>query len=430
MTIAQIPFSEKQKLSFKESKAKINIWQGAVRSGKTYISLWRFLKEIVDKKEEEGEFLMLARTYDSIKRNIVPVLHTIIGSDLQYFMGKREMYIWGRCIHLIGCDDERAESKLRGMTALGAYVDEASILPESVVKMLVSRCAMKDAKIFMTTNPDSPFHWLKKDFIDDNEDVKTWLFTLDDNPEVTQETKEYLKRQYRGLWYQRFILGNWLQASGAIYDFFDPSVHVVKSMTQPIYSVIGIDYGTTNPTAFVLVSFMGERFPKIIVEKEYYWDSKEKQRQKTDAEYAQDLQKFTFGRRINGIYLDPSAASFKTECNRANIRTRYADNEVMEGIRYVANMISSGTVKILDTCPRLIQSIQSYVWDSKSITRGEDKPLKQDDHLVDALRYAIFTHFYKRTQMEVDWDKEYKEAMGENTLPAPFQEPSMHHQYF
>jgi hypothetical protein len=93
-------------------------------------------------------------------------------------------------------------------------------------------------------------------------------------------------------------------------------------------------------------------------------------------------------------------------------------------------MISSGTVKILDTCPRLIQSIQSYVWDAKSITRGEDKPLKQDDHLVDALRYAIFTHFYKRTQMEVDWDKEFKEAMGENTLPAPFQEPSMHHQYF
>jgi len=421
-------FSKKQKLSFKESTAKINIWQGAVRSGKTYISLWRFLKEILEKKDEEGDFLLLARTYDSIKRNILPLLNSLVGSDCKHFFGKREIHIWGRVVHLIGCDDERAESKLRGMTALGAYVDEATILPETVVKMLVSRCAMGSARIFMTTNPDSPFHWLKRDFIDDNADVKTWLFTLDDNPEVTEETKEYLKRQYKGLWYQRFILGNWVQASGAIYDFFDTSLHVIdESPDGADYSIVGIDYGTTNPTAFILVSYYGDRYPKIVIEKEYYWDSKEKMRQKTDAEYADDLKNFIIGKKINGIYLDPSATSFRTECIHQRMIPRYASNEVMEGIRFVANTLQIGMVKIHRNCQRLIKSIQSYVWDSKSTISGSDRPLKVDDHLCDALRYAIFSHFYKRALTEkVDWDKAYTEAMGiDMTFPPVFTSPNI-----
>ena len=426
-------FSPKQLESLRDSDAKINIWQGAVRSGKTFISLWRFLKEIcMDKKSSEGEFALVARTYDSIKRNLVPLLYEMIGYDLQYYIGKREMYIWGRKIHLIGADDERAESKIRGATFLGAYVDEATLIPEGFFKMLVSRCSMKGARIFATTNPDSPFHWLKTEFIDDNPDVKHWAFTLEDNPQLDEETKNYLVRQYRGLWYNRFIQGHWVQASGAIYDFFDSAIHVIKHIPAPsAYSIVGIDYGTTNPTAFVMVSFNPLRYPNMWVEKEYMWDSKQRQRQKTDSEYAQDLKQFISGKRIDGIYLDPSAASFRTELYRLSIKPRYAENEVMEGIRYVANLFVSGTIKICDTCPELIKEMQSYVWDPKSIKLGEDKPLKVSDHLCDALRYACFTHFYKRNKVDIDWDKTYNEAMGlESELPAVFQQPTVSPQYF
>ncbi len=426
-------FSKQQRISLRDSNAKINIWQGAVRSGKTYISLWRFVKEIMlDKKELEGEFVIVARTYDSIKRNLIPLLYEMIGSAFQYYIGKREAYMYGRKIHLVGAEDERAESKIRGATFIGAYVDEASILPESVFKMLVSRCAMKDARIFVTTNPDSPFHWLKKDFIDDNADVAQWQFTLQDNPKLTQESKDYLSRQYKGIWYQRFILGNWVQASGAIFDFFDLTSHVIKEVPSPaVYSIVGIDYGTTNPTTFIMVSWSPNKYPNMWVEKEYVWNSRDKQRQKTDAEYAQDLQSFIGNKRVSAIYLDPSAASFRTELLRLRIRPRYAENEVLEGIRYLSSLFCSGTIKICDTCPQLIKEMQSYVWDPKSVVRGEDKPLKTNDHCIDALRYACYTHFFKKSNIEIDWDKEYKEAMGlDNNLPPVFQQPDPSHQYF
>ena len=356
----------------------------------------------------------------------------MIGAAFQYYIGKREAFMYGRKIHLVGAEDERAESKIRGATFIGAYVDEASILPESVFKMLISRCAMKDARIFVTTNPDSPFHWLKRDFIDNNSDVSQWQFTLHDNPKLTQESKDYLSRQYQGIWYQRFILGNWVQASGAIFDFFNLDVHVIKQIPSPaVYSVVGIDYGTTNPTTFIMVSWNPNKFPNMWVEREYVWDSRERQRQKTDAEYAQDLQSFIAGKRITGIYLDPSAASFRTELLRLNIRPRYAENEVLEGIRYMSNLFVSGTLKICDHCTFLIQEMQSYVWDPKSIQRGEDKPLKSNDHCLDALRYACFTHFYKKQNLEIDWQKEYNEAMGiQPDVPSVFQQPNITHQYF
>src|SRR5215469_1842039 len=157
------PLSAKQLQSYKESDAKINIWEGSVRAGKTYISLWRFLKEL----QVPGVcvFAFITRTYDLFKRNILPQLERIIGLDAQYYAGKREMHIWGKKCHIIGADDERAESKVRGPTFAGAYVDELTIIPESVFKMLISRCAMGGARIFATTNPDSPFHWVKRDFL-------------------------------------------------------------------------------------------------------------------------------------------------------------------------------------------------------------------------------------------------------------------------
>src|SRR5271157_119727 len=294
-------FSQKQMISLFDSDARINVWEGAVRSGKTYISLYRFLKEIIpkDDSEDHGEYCIVTRTLDSFKRNLYPLLCRMIGSDSKYFSGKREMNIWGKTIHIIGADDERAENKIRGSSFKGAYVDEATIIPEAVFKMLISRCVMNGGRIFATTNPDSPFHWLKRDFLTDNSDVKSWKFNLNDNPELTQDEKEYLCRQYKGMWYQRFIEGLWVQAQGAIYDFFDPKIHVIDHPPgQASYYIVGIDYGTTNPCSFVLIGVNKSKFPNMWVEDVYYYDSKLSQRQKTDSEYSADLKKFISGRNV------------------------------------------------------------------------------------------------------------------------------------
>lgn len=427
------PFSPKQIRSYQESDARINIWEGAVRSGKTFISLIRFIKEL--REGPEGEYAFICRTYDSFRRNTLPQLVKLIGGDVKHYGGKREMHIYGKTIHVIGADDERAESKIRGPTFAGAYVDEATIIPESVFKMLISRCAMGGAKIFATTNPDSPFHWLKKDFLENNPDVKSWQFILDDNPELPENDKKYLRTQYRGLWYQRFIEGKWVQAEGSIYDFFDAKLHVIDYAPHHAkYYVVGVDYGTTNPCAFTLLGFNNSRHPNIWVEDEYYFDSKVHNRQKTDSEYAEDLQKFIANKAIKAIYVDPSAVSFRVELQRSGITNIFeADNEVIDGIRQVGDLLNSGTLKICKKCSHLMQEFQSYVWDSRSAITGVDKPLKQNDHLLDSLRYAVYTHMFAKDTKGMspqEYERMKAEALGiGDNLPDVFKDPREYGDY-
>lgn len=416
--------SPKQLDFINNSDARINILQGAVRSGKTYVSLWRWLKELT--YGQQGEYAMLSRTYDAFKRNILPQMSRMIGTDAQYYSGKREMTLWGKQIFIIGADDERAEAKIRGATFLGAYVDECSILPESVFKMLISRCAMNNAKIFATTNPDSPFHWLYKDFLHGNPDVKSWHFTLEDNPELSKDEREFLRRQYKGLWYQRFIEGRWVQAEGAIYDTFDDEIHCID-FSPPVaeYYIAACDYGTTNPCCFLSIGVNMNKYPNIWVDSEYYYDSKVHQRQKTDAEYAEDLKKFTKDRYFKAIYIDPSAASFKQELSKQGIYGLLdANNEVIDGIRFVNKLLNNGQLKISRSCRHLIEEMKGYVWDSKASLKGVERPLKERDHAVDALRYALFTHFFNKSMDGLkpsDIDRWHRESYGHGPdLPGFF----------
>ena len=376
---------------------------------------------------EEREYAIITRTYDSFKRNILPLIVSLVGGDVRHYSGKRELMLWGKKTHIIGADDERAENKIRGASFKGVYIDEASIVPEAVFKMAISRCAMGGGVIFCTTNPDSPFHWLKKDFLTDNPDVKSWQFVLDDNPVLLQEEKDYLIRQYKGLWFQRYILGLWVQAQGAIYDFFDPRIHVIDHPPGLAeFYLAGIDYGTVNPCAFVLIGVNRSKFPNMWVEKCYYYDSSVAQRQKTDSEYAEDFKGFVEGKAVSAIYIDPSAASFKLELSNQGVQNLYdAENEVLDGIRLVSDFLSNGTLKICRGCDAVIKEMQSYVWDEKSQKKGIDEPKKASDHSLDAIRYICFTHFFGKSGRQMtpqDLDKAYSEAMGTSSLPAPFQD--------
>ncbi len=420
-------FSPKQKQSIRESNARINVWEGAVRSGKTFASLWRFLDEIA--RGPHGDYVIICRTYDSFKRNLLVLLYTFIGvKDVDYSKGNRELNIYGKTIHIVGADDERAEAKIRGPTFYGAYVDEATIIPESVFMMLISRCAMGQAKIFATTNPDSPYHWFKTNFLENNPEVKSWQFNLDDNPQLPQVDKDYLTSQYHGIWHKRYIEGLWVQAEGAVYDSFDLNIHILKNLPDTVEQyIVGVDYGTTNPCSFVLIGIDRRKFPNIWVVKEYYFDSKVHQRQKTDSEYAEDLRRFVYQLPVSAIYLDPSAVSFRIELRKMGIENIYeAKNDVLDGIRFVNDLLSNGTLKIGCECKNLIKEIQSYAWDTKSGQRGIEKPLKQNDHAVDALRYACYTHLFGKDSdknSKPDFDRLYRETrQGGSELPAFFRD--------
>jgi PBSX family phage terminase large subunit len=408
-------FSDKQIEFFNESNAKLNIAAGAVRSGKSFIIILRFLKALAE--GPPGNYLISGRSERTCYLNVVSPLLDLTNNAFAYNRTYGEFTLWDKKVYVVGANDERAEFKIRGITLSGAIVDEITILPESFFKQLKLRLSVEGAQLFGSTNPDSPLHWLKTDFIDlhkdDPKELKYFHFNLDDNPALPESYKESIKKGFRGLWYKRFILGDWVLAEGAVYDFFDTAVHTVtRPPTYAKYYLLGIDYGTTNPFAAVLVGFNDDGLqdtanprPSLWVEKEYYWDSKAMGYKKTDGEYALDIQKAFEGYPIRLVYLDPSAASFQTELRRHKIPVKQAKNDVGDGIRFISTQLSSGQLVICKNCTNLIKEMQGYVWDEKAVKRGEEEPLKQRDHAVDAMRYVLFSHYgAKSTLKETSMD--------------------------
>lgn len=400
----EFPFSPKQIAYYNESDSKINIAAGAVRSGKSYIILHRFIKEIYH--GPKGKFLFTGKSEKTIRDNIIDPINELLQGAMRYHSGHGYCTLGDRIINVIGANDERAVGKIQGNTYAGALVDEMATLPQSYVDMLMTRLSISDSKLFGGTNPDSPYHWLKADYIDKlspfPEKLKVFNFQLEDNPILDQEYIDFLKKRFSGLWYKRFIEGKWVQAEGAVYDFFDSTRHVVREPpTYAKYYILGVDYGTTNPFAAVLIGFNDSYTgPKVWVEKEYYWDSKVMGYQKTDAEYAHILKEKFGPYSVQTVYLDPSAKSFETELKRNKWPVRQAKNDVLDGIRCVANFLSQGTMVICESCPNLLKEFESYVWDDRSVRLGQDKPLKQRDHALDALRYALFTKWGNRFSIE------------------------------
>lgn len=401
MSSSQRPLSDKQIIALKECTARINILEGAVRSGKSHIANIIFLDQL--KNGPDGEYMLSGKNEGTIRRNLIVPLNKLTGEIIRYNRTLGEFTLFDRKVYVVGANDERAEGKIRGLTLAGALLDEVTLLPESFFKMATSRLSVDGAKMLCTTNPDGPYHWLRTDYIDRAAELnlKTFNFKLDDNPFLPESYVADLKREFKGLWYKRFIEGLWVLAEGAIFDFFDSGIHVVKGpKTYSKQYFVGIDYGTTNAFAAVLVGFNDDAHPALWVEKEYYWDSKEKGYQRTDSEYAQELARAFDGYPISLYYLDPSAASFEVELRRQKKPVKQANNDVLDGIRFVGSLLAQGDLVICNPCKNLIKEIESYVWDSKSVKLGEDKPLKQRDHAVDAMRYVLYSHFGKKTSLK------------------------------
>lgn len=324
----------------------------------------------------------------------------MLGDRFRFYLGKGEATLYGRILHIVGANDERAAHKLQGSTVAGAYVDEITVLPEPVFEMLKSRLSVSGARLYGTTNPDSPFHWFKKKFLERSSelDIKSWNFRLEDNPSLDPVFVKNIKKEYQGLWHRRYIEGEWVLAEGTIFDFFDRDAHTIDYPPGAAqHYIVGVDYGTHNPTAFSMVGYSEKTFPNRWLEKEYYWDSKTTLRQKTDTEYAEDLKKFIKGYNVRTIYLDPSALSFKVELQRqgfANVVD--AENDVLDGIRHHSLLLSNGTFKVCRNCTKTIEEYQTYRWDEKSSARGEDKPRKDNDHCLDSLRYALYTEWFRK----------------------------------
>lgn len=390
---------------------QIALWSGAVSSGKTVTSLLAFLI-LLSRAPAGGLIIIVGKTLKTIERNIIgtlqrPDLFGPVAKFVHYTPGADTAVILGRTVHLVGANDVKAEGRIRGSTIGLAYVDEATLVPPSFWKMLLSRLRVEGAKLLATTNPDGPAHWLRQEFILRADDVgmRVWNSTLHDNPSLTQSYIDLLQRQYVGLWNRRFIQGEWCLAEGAIYDSFDETVHVVDRLPEITrWLSVGIDYGTTNPFSALAIGIGRDR--RLYVTSEYRHVSK-LSRKLTDAEYSKAVQEWlkrvprpgeitgpdhapARGIRPERIYVDPSAASFTTQLWADKVpHVGAADNTVIDGIRTVSSLFALDRLRVHSSCTGLINELPGYSWDDTAAEKGEDKPVKVDDHSCDAMRYGL-----------------------------------------
>lgn len=372
------------------SRSQINLWHGAVRSGKTIGSLVKFEIKLAD-APSTGENVLISRTRDTAYRNVIaplmdPGLFGGLANHVHYNRGAPTANILGETVHVIGASDVRAENVIRGMTIKRSYCDEMTLMAEEFVSMLVSRHSVPGAWMGGTTNPDGPRHFLKTDYIDRADEMghRIYHFGLEDNREHLPEGYiEALNRQYTGLWNDRYIKGLWTMADGVIYDMFDPAVHVVDhlpAMQQLL--AIGIDDGVNHPAAGILLGLGADN--RLYAVAEYAPPPG------TPADRTRLLRRFVNEHGTpDYLFVDPSAAALKMQLNREGFVNVVNAANSHKNIGVVASLFATQQLLIHSSCRNLLNEIPGYVWDSKAAERGEDAPVKENDDFCDALRYAV-----------------------------------------
>ncbi len=400
------PFSPKALDFIRNSNARLNIAHGAVRSSKTISCTVRWLDYLV--YGPPGDVAMLGRTTATLQRNVLNDLFDTVGPQNYKWVNRQqgELRIFNRRAYCFGANNEDAESKIRGATFAGALCDEVNLYPQSVFNQLMARLSVEGAECFCNCNPDSPYHWFYTDYIINDEitDKKVWKFLMEDNLSLSQSYVESLKQMYRGVWYERMILGNWVAAEGRVYDMFEPSQHMIDTQKfikdsgvnlKAIRWVVGCDYGTSTVMSWGLYAklpdFRRTGSPIFLKVREFYYDAAKKKVQKTDAEFIDEFVKWLDGLHPWAVYCDPSAASWKVALMRAGYRVLNANNDVINGIRHVATSINTGSYYIDKTCVNTEKEYASYVWDPNAQRLGVDKPLKEHDHTCDTDRYVLYT---------------------------------------
>lgn len=375
------------------------IADGAVRSGKTLSLALSFVMWSIHTFDGR-ELALCGKTISSLRRNVVGELKRVL-PRLGYHVKDRrgdnvlEISKGGRSnqYYLFGGKDEASQDLIQGVTLAGVFLDEAVLMPESFVNQATVRCSVDGAKLWFSCNPANRMHPFKLNWINRYKEKNLLYvhFTMDDNLSLSEKVKARFRGMYAGMFFQRYILGKWVSADGVIYDMWTGENLYEGQPFDPdrCTHYIAVDYGTMNPMVFLDVY---DDSVTYWIHREYYYDGRKAQKQKTDSEYADDFEAFANGDHGIIAIVDPSAASFITELRNRGFMVKPANNDVLEGIRVTSTMVQKRHVRAnRKECPNLQREIGGYIWDAKAGQRGEEKPVKLEDHCMDAMRYAIKT---------------------------------------
>jgi PBSX family phage terminase large subunit len=387
---------------------KYTLLCGSVRSSKTFAVDAKLVTQLCS-YQVQGKRVICGATKQTVFKNMLLDLFVLVGKkNYSYNTSTGELWLFGTQWFVIGAKDEGSYKNILGMTIGLVVCDEWTEFPRSFTMQLFLRMSPAGARLYATTNPGTPQHYLYTEVLNgkiaERGDLELITFNLDDNPNIQKTDKETIIASQTGVYYQRYILGKWISAEGAIYKDAWDDKYLYEVGQQPIglygaggyvQHVIAVDYGTSNPCVFLEYLDDGTR---VWEDREYYWDSAKEMRQKTDGEYADDLEEFIRTSRVLGqprpkIIVDPSAASFKVELQKRGHWVVDADNDVDAGIRRVCSVMSLDLLRVNTANANARRETGIYAWDKKKGEKGEDVPLKKDDHAMDARRYGLMDLF-------------------------------------
>ena len=388
--------SDKQKEIFRfiETDETALVCDGSVRSGKTTIMSLAFVSWAMANYNRTN-FAICGKTVQAAERNILKPLMEIDGLmfalSISYKVSTRVLTI--RCgdrvnwFYLFGGKDESSYMLIQGITLAGVLFDEVALMPQSFVNQALSRAiSFEKPKYFFNCNPESPNHYFYKEWIENQRPGTRHIhFLLEDNPILTEQMIERTKSMYTGVFYDRYILGKWVLAEGLVYPMFGQE-NITDEIPESGEYYISCDYGTLNPFSAGLWCVTDKNAVRI---REYYYSGREKQSSKTDEEYYTELEKLAGELPIESVIVDPSAASFiETIRRHGRFSVRKAKNDVLDGIVTTSRYIKSGQVQVCSCCKDAIREFGLYRWDDKAT---EDKPVKENDHAMDDIRYFCQT---------------------------------------
>lgn len=385
-----------QQRFFNEAVHRWNVKTGATRSGKTYMDYFVIPKRILNCEGKAGEIVLLGHTLGTLERNILSPMRNIWGSALVgNISGRNTVKLFGRTVWALGADKVTSVDRIRGISIAYCYGDEVATWAKPVFDMLKSRLDHEYSIFDGTCNPEGPEHWFRK-FLLSDADIFQQAYTLDDNEFLPDVVKNAIKTEYAGtVLYDRYVLGLWVAAEGLVYPMFDPEKHVASPpITQRGEYYVSIDYGTMNPFSAGLWLILGQVAYRV---REYYYDGRQKKRSMTDEEYYQAVEKMIDNAPVQAIIIDPSAASFIEVIRRkGRFSVRKADNDVLNGIRTTARLLNNGNLLFAPCCSDSLREFRAYLWDDSA--KEKDRPIKENDHAMDDIRYFCQTVMRKRVQ--------------------------------
>ena len=369
------------------------ICDGAVRSGKTMaMGLGFFLWAMTC--FDGQRFGICGKTIEALRRNVMAeIMPKVEALGGQWKEKRSENLVTVRFhgrenrFYIFGGRDESSASLIQGITFAGVLLDEVALLPRSFVEQACARCSVTGSRLWFNCNPAGPSHWFYRTWILEAEkrNALRLHFTMEDNPSLSEQIRERYRRLYTGVFYRRFILGQWAQAEGRVYDFFEPEmVGMAPERCDKWY--ISCDYGTVNPTSMGLWGRSGETWYRV---KEFYFNSREQQRQMTDEEYAAAMAQLAGDRSITAVIVDPSASSFIEVLRRKGWHVQKASNDVISGIRMTSDALKQRQIVICEGCSDCIREMDEYVWDLSD--GSHDRVKKEHDHAMDDMRYFVST---------------------------------------